>query len=143
MLKRKNYWLLFAILLLSLTSLSPSMELSTSNDPRPMKRPQSQSTNPSSGDEGTIDSLHIRVSLNSEEFSELELLSNRYTLESGVKVILSNVDIEDADEVLKHDLTIGDSPDIVMADGRSILDWVHVDIYCRWMCIRAFRGVHR
>ncbi|MEK4462086.1 hypothetical protein BSK49_12730 [Paenibacillus odorifer] len=123
MLKRKNYWLLFAILLLSLTSLSPSMELSTSNDPRPMKRPQSQSTHPSSGDEGTIDSLHIRVSLNSEEFSELELLSNRYTLESGVKVILSNVDMEDADEVLKHDLTIGDSPDIVMADGRSILDW--------------------
>ncbi|WP_313642129.1 hypothetical protein, partial [Paenibacillus sp.] len=88
-----------------------------------MKKPQSQSTNPSSGKEGTIDSLRITVSLNSEEFRELELLSNRYTLDSGVKVVLTNVDSEDADEVLKHDLTIGDSPDIVMADGRSILDW--------------------
>ncbi|MEK3749290.1 extracellular solute-binding protein [Paenibacillus sp. FSL E2-8871] len=135
MLKRKNYWLLFAILLLSLTSLSPSMELSTNNDPHPMKKPQSQSTNPSSGEEGTIDSLRITVSLNSEEFNELELLSNRYTLESGVKVILRNIDSEDADEVLKRDLTIGDSPDIVMADGRSILDWatrgylLPVDVY--------------
>ncbi len=135
MLKRKNYWLLFAILLLSLTSLSPSMELSTNNDPHPMKKPQSQSTNPSSGEEGTIYSLRITVSLNSEEFSELELLSNRYTLESGVKVILRNIDSENADQVLKQDLTIGDSPDIVMADGRSILDWatrgylLPVDVY--------------
>lgn len=135
MLRRKNYWLLFAILLLSLTSLSPSMELNTNNNPRPMKKPQSQSTHPSSGKEGTIDSLRIRVSLNSEEFRELQLLSNRYTLTSGVKVVLSNVETEDAEEVLKHDLTIGDSPDIVMADGRSILDWatrgylLPVDVY--------------
>jgi ABC-type glycerol-3-phosphate transport system substrate-binding protein len=134
-LRRKNYWLLFAILLLSLTSLSPSMELNTNNNPRPMKKPQSQSTHPSSGKEGTIDSLRIRVSLNSEEFRELQLLSNRYTLTSGVKVVLSNVETEDAEEVLKHDLTIGDSPDIVMADGRSILDWatrgylLPVDVY--------------
>lgn len=135
MLKRKNYWLLFAILLLALTSLSPSMELNTNNDPYPLNRPQNQSANPSSGDEGTIDSLRIRVSLNQEEFNELELLSSRYTLESGVKVILSNVASEDADEILKQDLTIGDSPDIVMADGRSILDWatrgylLPVDVY--------------
>lgn len=32
MLKRKNYWLLFAVLLLALTSLSPSMELDTTEE---------------------------------------------------------------------------------------------------------------
>lgn len=134
-LKRKNYWLLFAILLLALTSLSPSMEMNIYNDPHPLRKPQSQLTNPTSGEEGTIDSLRIRVSLTNEEYNELELLSSRYTLESGVKVILSNVASEDADEILKQDLTIGDSPDIVMADGRSILDWatrgylLPVDVY--------------
>lgn len=134
-LRRRNYWLLFAILLLSLTTLSPSMEFSINKDPNPPKRPQSQSTDPSLGEEGIIDSLHIRVSLNSEEFSELRLLSEQYTLASGVEVVLSNVDSADADEVLKQDLTIGESPDIVMADGRSILDWatrgylLPVDVY--------------
>lgn len=135
MLKRKNYWLLFAILLLSLTSLSPNMELNTSDDPHPMKNPQNQSAHPSSGEEGTVDSLRIRVSLTSEEFRELETISNLYTLSSGVKVVLSNVESENIDEVLLGDLTIGDSPDIIMADGHSILDWatrgylLPVDVY--------------
>ena len=122
MLRRKNYWLLFAILLLSLTSLSPSMELNTDNDPHPIKKPQSQTVDPSSGEDGVVESLRIRVSLTNEEFRELEMISNQYTLSSGVKVILSNVESENIDEVLKDDLTIGNSPDIVMVDGRSILD---------------------
>lgn len=135
MLKRKNYWLLFAILLLSLTSLSPSMELNTSDDSHPMKKPQNQLAHPASDEEGVVDSLRIRVSLTSEEFHELETVSNLYTLSSGVKVVLNNVESESVDEVLLGDLTIGDSPDIIMADGHSILDWatrgylLPVDVY--------------
>lgn len=122
MLKRRNYWLLFAILLLSLTSLSPSMELNTNNDPHPVKKPQSQTVDSSSGEERVVDSLRIRVSLTSEEFRELQKISDQYTLSSKIKVILSNVEMENIDEVLKDDLTIRNSPDIVMVDGRSILD---------------------
>ncbi|ULO08858.1 extracellular solute-binding protein [Paenibacillus sp. 19GGS1-52] len=122
MLRRKNYWLLFAILLLSLTSLSPSMELNTNDGPHLVSKPQSQSTNPSAGEEGVVDRLRITVSLSSEEFRELELISSRYTLSTGVKVELSNVDRESADKTLMQDLTIGDSPDVVMTDGRNILD---------------------
>ncbi|MEK4060129.1 MULTISPECIES: sugar ABC transporter substrate-binding protein [unclassified Paenibacillus] len=122
MLRRKNYWLLFAILLLALTSLSPSMELDTSERTRPQKLPLDQSERPDSGETGNVQSLRIRVSLSSEELRELERISRNYTLSSGIEVVLSNVDSEESAEVLKQDLTTGDSPDIVMTDGRNISD---------------------
>lgn len=46
MLRRKNYWLLFAVLLLSLTSLSPSMELDTDEGSYPPRQPLDQSEHP-------------------------------------------------------------------------------------------------
>ncbi|MBT2288083.1 extracellular solute-binding protein [Paenibacillus albidus] len=122
MLRRKNYWLLFAIILLSLTSLSPSMELNTGDGPHEVKKPQNQNTDSSAGEKGTVDSLRISVSLNPEEFQELERISATYSLSSGVKVELVNVSSEDAERTLKQDLTLGNSPDIVMTDGRNILD---------------------
>lgn len=120
MLRRKNYWLLFAILLLSLTSLSPSMELDIKDGTHPLKQPQNPSENPKSGDSTKVYNLNIRVTLSSEEYQELQRISRDYTLSSGVEVTLSNVDSEEAAEVLKQDLTIGESPDIVMTDGRNI-----------------------
>lgn len=122
MLRRKNYWLLFAILLLALTGLSPSMELDTSEGTFPRDQPQNQSERPASGEQGHVQSLQIRVSLNNEELRELKKISSNYTLSSGVEVILSNVDSEETAEILKHDLTIGESPDIIMTDGRNIPD---------------------
>lgn len=122
MLKRKNYWLLFAILLLALTSLSPSMELDTSEGTYPLRQPQDNSEHPDSGKQGEVRDLRIRVTLSREEFAQLEWISGNYTLSSGVQVILSNVQSEETVDMLKSDLTIGDSPDIVMLDGRNIVD---------------------
>ncbi|MCL6605767.1 MAG: extracellular solute-binding protein [Paenibacillus sp.] len=122
MLKRKNYWLLFAILLLSLTSLSPSLELNTNEGPHPRSKPQDQSMQPATGELGDKGLLHITVSLNDEEFRELKLISGRYTLTSGVGVDLKNIASEQAEQTLHRDLTIGDSPDIIMTEGRNILD---------------------
>jgi ABC-type glycerol-3-phosphate transport system substrate-binding protein len=121
-LRRKNYWLLFAILLLSLTSLSPNLRVNTSNGPREVNKPQNKSDFPDSGKVGTVDNLQITVALSPEEFTELKALSSSYTLSSGVKVELKNIDLADAEEILLRDLTIGDSPDIIMTDGRNILD---------------------
>ncbi|UQZ32901.1 hypothetical protein C2I18_04610 [Paenibacillus sp. PK3_47] len=120
MLRRKNYWLLFAILLLALTGLSPSMELDTNEGSFPRNQPLNQSERPASGEQGAVQSLHVRVSLNNEELRELERINSNYTLSSGVEVILSNVDSEETAENLKNDLTVGESPDIIMTDGRNI-----------------------
>ncbi|NQX44529.1 extracellular solute-binding protein [Paenibacillus tritici] len=135
MLKRKNYWLLFAVLLLALTSLSPSMELDTDNGNYPPRQPPDQSERPPSGEAGEIQSLNIRVSLSREEFSVLERISKNYTLSSGVNVMLKNVDSEDGAAQVREELTVGASPDIVMLDGHSIYDLatrgylLPVDIY--------------
>ncbi|MEK3716774.1 extracellular solute-binding protein [Paenibacillus sp. FSL R7-0333] len=135
MLKRKNYWLLFAVLLLALTSLSPSMELNTDHGSYPPRQPLDQSERPPSGEAGEIESLQIRVSLSTEEFSVLEQISKEYALSSGVSVILKNVEAEDGGAQVRDELTIGTSPDIVMLDGHSIYDLatrgylLPVDIY--------------
>ncbi|CAH1196238.1 hypothetical protein PAECIP111892_02190 [Paenibacillus auburnensis] len=122
MLRRKNYWLLFAILLLALTSLSPSMELDTTEGSYPLRQPQSLSKQPDSGDQGRVRSLSIRVSLSSEELKELERISSNYTLSSGIQVVISNVGNEENADMLKQELTTGESPDIIMTDGRNIAD---------------------
>lgn len=135
MLRRKNYWLLFAVLLLSLTSLSPSMELDTDEGAYPPRQPLNQSERPPSGEQGDEQSLTIRVSLSSLEFNVLQLISNNYSLSSGVSVQLTNVDTEDGAAQVREELTVGDSPDIVMLDGHSIFDLASrgyllpVDIY--------------
>ncbi|WP_410514500.1 extracellular solute-binding protein [Paenibacillus sp. BR2-3] len=137
MLKRKNYWLLFAILLLSLTSLSPSLELKTSDGPRLRSNPENQSALPSSGEKGNVGPLRITVSLSDAEFRELQFISGRYTLSSGVRVELINRDSDSSHATLLNDLTVGDSPDIIMTDGRNILDLatrgylLPVDVYQR------------
>ncbi|AIQ43019.1 extracellular solute-binding protein [Paenibacillus sp. FSL R7-0312] len=136
MLRRKNYWLLFAVLLLSLTSLSPGMELDTDEGSYPPRQPLDQSKRPPSGELGDEQSLTIRVSLSSLEFSVLQRISQNYSLSSGVSVQLTNVDAEeDGAAQVREELTVGDSPDIVMLDGHSIFDLASrgyllpVDIY--------------
>lgn len=121
MLRRKNYWLLFAILLLSLTSLSPSMQVNTSYGPREVNEPQHLSA-PDKQKTGTVDSLRITVALHPEELTELKALSSSYTLSTGVNIELKNVDEDHADDYMMKELTVGESPDILLTNGRNILN---------------------
>nr|WP_274528843.1 extracellular solute-binding protein [Paenibacillus piscarius] len=133
--KRKNYWLLFAVLLLSLTSLSPSMELNTDRGAYPPRQPPDQSERPPSGEAGEVQSLTIRVFLNSSDFSVLEQISKNYSLSTGVSVRFKNTGTEDEASQIRQELTVGASPDIIMLDGHSIYDLASrgyllpVDIY--------------
>ncbi|WP_379131487.1 ABC transporter substrate-binding protein [Paenibacillus sp. sgz500958] len=121
MLKRKNYWLLFALLLLSLTSLSPSLDLSTGNGTSSQSNPEDPMLPPLSGDKGERGVLRVAVSLNNLEFKELKEISSQYSLFNGITVDLVNMSSDDAKNNLTRDLTIGDSPDIIMTDGRDVL----------------------
>ncbi|AIQ48744.1 hypothetical protein R70723_24685 [Paenibacillus sp. FSL R7-0273] len=122
MLKRKNYWLLFAVLLLALTSLSPSMELDTTEGNNPPRQPQRLSQQPDSGDKNNVSSLNIRVSMSSGELKALQRISSNYTLSTGIQVLISNVDNEENAVMLKQELATMESPDIIMTDGRNIAD---------------------
>ncbi|MNB79475.1 Bacterial extracellular solute-binding protein [compost metagenome] len=122
MLKRKNYWLLFAVLLLALTSLSPSMELDTAEGDYPPRQPQRLSEQPDSGDKNNVTSLNIRVSMSSGELKALQRISSNFTLSTGIQVFISNVDNEENAAMLKTELATMESPDIIMTDGRNIAD---------------------
>ncbi|QWU14959.1 arabinogalactan oligomer / maltooligosaccharide transport system substrate-binding protein [Paenibacillus sophorae] len=135
MLKRKNYWLLFAILLLSLTSLSPSMDLNQTDDPPLMNEYQSQSQSSSLRQKGEPAHLRISVSLSYKEFRELQNISSNFELSSGVTVELNNLGEAAGDDALMNELTIGNSPDIVMTEAHHIRELAQqgyllpVDVY--------------
>ncbi|WP_025691622.1 ABC transporter substrate-binding protein [Paenibacillus zanthoxyli] len=135
MLKRKNYWLLFAILLLSLTSLSPSMDLNQTDDSPALNEYQSQSQSSSPRKKGEPAHLRISVSLNNKEFRELQKISGHYALSSGVTVELNNLGEAAGDDALMNELTIGNRPDIVMTEAHHIKELAQqgyllpVDVY--------------
>ncbi|NJJ41064.1 extracellular solute-binding protein [Paenibacillus apii] len=120
MLRRKNYWLLFAILLLSLTSLSPSMDLSSLDGPPPLNGYQMQTQDTAFREKGEPAHLRISVSLSDDELGELQKISDQYTRLSGVTTQLKNLGEAAGDAALMKELTIGDSPDIVMTDIHQI-----------------------
>lgn len=120
MLRRKNYWLLFAILLLALTSLSPSMDLSQRDAPLPLSDAEAPSRVSSSRQTGEPVQLRISVALNEREFAELQKLSSQYELTSGAEVELTNRGEDPEESDLMHDLTVGGRPDIVMTDVHRI-----------------------
>ncbi|AIQ13925.1 extracellular solute-binding protein [Paenibacillus durus] len=135
MLKRKNYWLLFAILLLSLTSLSPSMDLNQTDDPPVLNEDQSQSQSSSLRQKGEPAHLRISVSLSNKEFRELQKISGHYALSTGVTVELSNLGEAAGEDALMNELTIGNRPDIVMTEAHHIKELAQqgfllpVDVY--------------
>ncbi|MFD1772943.1 extracellular solute-binding protein [Paenibacillus rhizophilus] len=120
MLRRKNYWLLFAILLLSLTSLSPSMDLNRLDGPPPLNKYQSQVQDYSSRQKGEPVHLRISVSLSDNELRELKKISGNYTLFSGVTIELNNLGEAAGEDALMKELTVGDRSDIVMTDAHHI-----------------------
>ncbi|MNB70920.1 Bacterial extracellular solute-binding protein [compost metagenome] len=120
MLKRKNYGLLFAILLLALTSLSPSVDLSESNNPLPRSDNQSPSRTSSLRQTGDPVALRVAVALDDDGFSELQRISDRYALSKGVSVTLENMGPHPNSDTLIHELTVGSMPDIVMTDAGQI-----------------------
>ncbi|KAA9007619.1 ABC transporter substrate-binding protein [Paenibacillus spiritus] len=121
MLRRKNYWLLFAVLLLSLTSLSPGMELpSEEGGPEP-DRPREENPGREADRPEGGGLLRISLSLNENEFALMKELCRQYTQDTGVAVELGNRNGEEEDRgELLRELTIGDNPDILMADARDI-----------------------
>lgn len=120
--KRRYYWLLLAVLLLSLTSMPPSMSLISREGSKPNPQPLNPLVRPDGGTEGNLPVLRIRVSLSEAELSELKKISGNFTLSTGIEVVFTNAEHEEGAAALKEVLTIGDSPDIIMTDGRNIAD---------------------
>ncbi|MGF7046133.1 multiple sugar transport system substrate-binding protein [Paenibacillus sp. DS2015] len=119
MMKRKNYWFLFAILLLSLTSLSPSLDFDYNNRLNDTKDP-SRLLYPDSPDQATNqEPIQITVQLSTEEFAQLELKNKSFMQGTGIQVELSNIPLDDPNKLF-HSLAIGEGPDVMLVNSEEV-----------------------
>ena len=118
--KRKNYWLLFAILLLSLTSLSPSLDFTQRNS----KNNNNNTSSPESLDlqnkESSDQPITISVQLSIDDFNKLEIMNKRFVKETGIQAKLTNMSEDNAYDEVSKSLAIRESPDVLLMES----EWV-------------------
>lgn len=119
--KRKKYWFLFAILLLSLSSLSPSFDFThnTRREPPgdepvpPQQRPELP--------ESDLGPIKVGVQLNADELRKLNMLNERFMDETGAEIEIVPLDTNEGqkESFLLH-MTLGEGPDILLMDTHYI-----------------------
>ncbi|CAM4331962.1 sugar ABC transporter substrate-binding protein [Paenibacillus macerans] len=116
--KRKNHWVLFALLLLALINLSPSEETALvrseeRGDEPPASVPQT---------EVPQETGHIRVAvqMNESDFRQLEQMTRTFMDSHKVQVELTNVASEEAYASFQNLLKLGESPDVLLLDNAWV-----------------------
>lgn len=119
--KRKNYWFLFAILLLSLTSLSPSFEFTKNvGNHTPGKDPIPPSQTPDTP-ESDLGPIQIAVQLSGKELDKLKQMNEEFMKETGAVVeIIPMESIESNEEAFIGQMNLGEGPDVLLVDSEWI-----------------------
>ncbi|GIO97955.1 hypothetical protein J14TS5_30410 [Paenibacillus lautus] len=119
--KRKKYWFLFAILLLSLSSLSPSFDFThhTRREPPgdepnpPQQRPEVPETD--------LGPIKVGVQLNPDELRQLKALNERFMEETGAEIEITPLETSETQkESFLLEMSLGEGPDIVLTDSHFI-----------------------
>lgn len=119
--KRKNYWFLFAILLLSLTSLSPSFEFTKNiGNHTPGKDPIPPSQTPDTP-ESDLGPIQIAVQLNGKELDKLKQMNEAFMKETGAVVeIIPLESLQSSEAGLMGQMNLGEGPDVLLVDSQWI-----------------------
>lgn len=119
--KRKNYWFLFAILLLSLTSLSPSFEFTKNigSDP-PGKEPAPPSQTPDTP-ESDLGPIQIAVQMDDAELKTLNQMNEQFMKKTGAEVEIIPLETMALNgESLIQKMRLGEGPDVLFLDSQCI-----------------------
>ncbi|MNW29427.1 Bacterial extracellular solute-binding protein [compost metagenome] len=124
--KRKNQWLLFAILLLALINLSPSENstLIRQNNPRE-NEPEVLPNQVTVQDKGHI---KVAVQLPDNEFVRLQHMTKQFMEDHPVEVELMNMPANEDYHELMRQLELGESPDVLLLDNTWVRNFA-VDGY--------------
>lgn len=121
--KRRNHWILFVILLLSLTILSPSLDISRD----PVTDENDQSTDPlyrpAPPDPQEQQPLKIAVSMQEQEFAVFQRLAVEIGNRIGSDIEVHNMEETDASEeyeAIRKSFVLGDSADITLLNNRYV-----------------------
>ncbi|HEY2494957.1 MAG TPA: extracellular solute-binding protein [Paenibacillus sp.] len=118
MMKRKNYWFLFAVLLLSLTSLSPSLDFAYNNRLNDTKDP-SRHLSPDSPDlTMNQQPIQITVQLSAEDFVQLQQKNEGFMRVTGIQTELSNIALDS--NKLVDSLAMGEGPDVMLVNSEDM-----------------------
>ncbi|MNW44152.1 Bacterial extracellular solute-binding protein [compost metagenome] len=114
--KRKNHWVLFAILLLALINLSPSEETTLV---RPEDRGETLPfTPPEASNLQETGHIQVAVQMDESDFRRLEEMNRQFTVIHPVEVDLVNVPAEETYASFQRQLMkLGDSPDVLLLDN--------------------------
>ncbi|WP_334071920.1 MULTISPECIES: extracellular solute-binding protein [Paenibacillus] len=116
--KRRNHWVLFAILLLALINLSPSETSTlTSSEDRGESEPVAPQNREADKEPGHI---AVAVQTSGAEFGELQQLNQKVMDETGMKVELTNLTMGSELEAIRQKLELGESPDVLLLDNAWV-----------------------
>ncbi len=116
--KRRNHWVLFAILLLALINLSPSetstlMRSEEHGETEPIT-PQSQEIEQDPG------KISVAVQLDESDFLRFQQLNQQVMDEYHIEVQLTNFPAEKDYSAVRQELELGDSPDVLLLNNTLI-----------------------
>lgn len=118
--KRKNYWFLFAILLLSLTSLSQGQNLTPDRSSGEERKTMSWNPQPSSTQDTDDQAIRVVTHLNESDYKELLDMNQGFMSETGIQVEIRNIPDTDAYRQLTASLEVGDGPDVMLVNSPWI-----------------------
>lgn len=118
--KRKNYWFLFAILLLSLTSLSQGQNLTPDNSSGEERKTMSWNPQPSSPQDAEDQPIQVVTHLNESDYKELLDINRMFMSETGIQVNIRNIPGTDAYHQLTAALEVGEGPDVMLVNSPWI-----------------------
>lgn len=119
--KQKNQWVLFAVLLLALISLSPGEDAALTQPdrqtgvsvvPEPKQRAEKEAGN-----------IKVAVSMTPEEFEWLNHINQTFMEEHHVQVELANTAEKDAYHTFKNNIDLGEAPDVLLMDNAWIREF--------------------
>lgn len=118
--KRRHQVVLFAVLLLSLTILSPSFDFRGSQHNQGRNQEKDTYTGVSSRNEDTSAPLDVLVSMSEEEFASFQKVAKEVAASIYVEVNLRNVEPKEYKEVLDREFSLGENGDIILLDSDQV-----------------------
>lgn len=118
--RRKNHWILFVVLLLSLTVLSPSLDLvqDQKNEERDDVTDLFSTPTPETPHKNSP--LSVLVSMDEEEYKIFQRFAVNAAKEIGMEIAISNIESADFYSEFKKAFMMGEGPDTLLIDNRYI-----------------------
>ncbi|USB34484.1 extracellular solute-binding protein [Paenibacillus sp. YPG26] len=119
--KHKNQWVLFAVLLLALISLSPGEDSALTRSDR--QEGASYAPQPKPRTEKEAGRIKVAASMAPDEFNRLNQINQAFMKEHRVQVELVNIPEKDAYHSFKSSMEMGEAPDVLLLDNAWIREF--------------------